>query len=229
MFLGHYGVALGAKRFAPRTSLGTLILAAQLADLFWPILLLLGIEHVRILHGQLPTLRLDFISYPISHSLLTGVLGGLLFGLLYYRLRKDMRGAILVAALVPSHWILDFVVHIPDLPLWPGGPLAGMGLWRCPSWTVAVEVFLLSAGLVVYLLTTRAKDFLGSFLLWSMIGLLLAAYVSALLGPGPTNNQALAYSALCLWVLVPWAYWIDRHRTLCHPVTETATLKFPEK
>ncbi len=222
MFLGHYGVALGAKRLAPKTSLGTLILAAQLADLLWPILLLLGIEHVRILHGQVPTLNLDFVSYPITHSLLTGILGGLLFGALYYLLRKDMRGAIVVAALVPSHWVLDFLVHVPDLPLWPSGPRVGLGLWRSLPWTLVVEAFFLIAGLVIYLRTTRSKDRVGNYALWSLIVFLVAAYASALLGPTP-NFQTLAYSALCLWLLVPWAYWMDRHRTLRNPAIGAAS------
>ncbi|HUZ05712.1 MAG TPA: hypothetical protein VMU62_10165 [Acidobacteriaceae bacterium] len=219
MFLGHYGVALGAKRLAPKTSLGTLILAAQLADLLWPILLLLGIEHVRIVHAQVPTLNLDFVSYPITHSLLTGILGGLLLGTLYSLLRKgkDMRGAFVVAALVPSHWILDFLVHVPDLPLWPGGPRVGLGLWRSLPWTLVVEAFFLIAGLVIYLRTTRAKDGVGNYALWSLVVLLVTAYLGALVGPAPRNTQALAYSALILWLLVPWAYWIDRHRTLRNP------------
>jgi hypothetical protein len=217
VFLGHYGVALGAKRLAPKTSLGTLILAAQLADLLWPILLLLGMEHVRIVHGQVPTLNLDFVSYPITHSLLTGIFGGVLFGVLYYLLRKDVRGAIVVAVLVPSHWVLDFLVHVPDLPLWPGGPLVGLGLWRSVPWTLVVESCFFIAGLVIYLQTTRAKDRVGNYALWSLVGFLVAVYLGSLFGPAPKSTQALAYSALILWLLVPWAYWIDRHRTLCNP------------
>ena len=123
MFLGHYGVALGAKRLAPRTSLGTLILAAQLADLLWPILLLLGIEHVKIVQAHVPTLNLDFVSYPITHSLLTGILGGLILGALYYLLRKDARGAIIVGVLVPSHWVLDFLCMCRIFPC------GRLGLW----------------------------------------------------------------------------------------------------
>ena len=73
MFIGHYGIAMAAKRAAPACSLGTLIFAAQFLDLIWPILLLLGWEHVRIAPGITRTSPLDFQDYPISHSLLAAV------------------------------------------------------------------------------------------------------------------------------------------------------------
>jgi hypothetical protein len=74
VFLGHYAVALGAKRIAPRVSLGTLILAAQLADLLWPAFLLMGLEHVSIEPGITAASPLNFTDYPITHSLV-GALG----------------------------------------------------------------------------------------------------------------------------------------------------------
>jgi hypothetical protein len=83
MFLGHFGVALAAKKVAPKTSLGTLVFAAQFADLLWPVLLLLGIEQVRIVPGLLPVTPLDFTSYPVSHSLVAQLGWGALLGLLY--------------------------------------------------------------------------------------------------------------------------------------------------
>ncbi len=69
MFLGHYAAAMGAKRVAPKVSLGTLVLAAQFADLLWPIFLLLGIERVKISPGLMARSSLDFVHYPITHSL----------------------------------------------------------------------------------------------------------------------------------------------------------------
>jgi hypothetical protein len=210
--LGHYGLALAAKRFASRTSLGTLVLAAQLADEVWPILLLLGIERVEIRSASQPTLRLDFVSYPITHSLLTGIIGGIVLGLIYFILRRDFRGAIITALLVPSHWVLDLLVHTPDLPIWPGGPKVGFGLWHSLPATLILELLFFVGGLVIYLQSTTSKDKIGRYALWGFIILLVVGYASSLVGPPPKDVQGLAYSGLILWLLIPWAYWIDSHR-----------------
>jgi hypothetical protein len=99
MFLGHYGLALASKRVAPRASLGTLVFAAQWADELWPVLLLLGVEHVKIVPGLLAASPFDFVDYPISHSLLLDIAWGVLFGGLYYAVRRDARSAIVVGLL----------------------------------------------------------------------------------------------------------------------------------
>jgi hypothetical protein len=212
MVLGHYGLALGAKRLAPRSSLGFLVLAAQLADLFWPIMLLSGVESVEIVRGRPALLRLDFVRYPITHSLLVEVVSGLLFGALYLLFSKDRRGAMVCALLVPSHWLLDVIVHVPDLPLWPGGPKFGLGAWHSPALTLALEAVLFVGGVVVYSRSTRAKNKVGQFSLWGFVVVLVAGYLSALLGPPPPDPGSLARFTLCLWIFVPWAFWIDRHR-----------------
>jgi hypothetical protein len=89
MFLGHFGVALTAKKVAPKASLGMLVLAAQFADLLWPIFLLPGWEQVRISPGDTRFTPLDFISYPYSHRLLAELLWGLAIGAVYFVFRKD--------------------------------------------------------------------------------------------------------------------------------------------
>jgi hypothetical protein len=213
MILGHYGVALAAKRAAPGTSLGTLVLAAQWLDEIWPILLLAGVERVRVVPGLMAANPLDFVSYPISHSLLAVLGWGVLFGLLYYARRRYRIGAWVVGAAVVSLWVLDVVVHRPDLPLWPGsGVKVGVGLWSSVAATIAVELVLLGAGLVVYLRTTRARDRIGSWGLGAMIVLLVLVFLGGFAGPPPPNTRALALSALGLWLFVPWGWWVDRHR-----------------
>lgn len=117
MFIGHFAVAFAAKRATPRTSLGTTFVAAQLADLLWPIFLLLGWERVRVTSSANPFLILDFTHYPWSHSLLMGVVWGVALGALYFAVTRNGRGAVIVGLLVPSHWVLDLFVHVPDLPL----------------------------------------------------------------------------------------------------------------
>jgi hypothetical protein len=212
MFIGHYGVALAAKRLAPRASLGTLVLAAEFVDALWPIFLMVGIEHVRIAPGITRVSPLDFYDYPISHSLLTGIGWAAAFGLIYFALRRYARGAWLAAALVLSHWFLDALVHRPDMPLTPNGRVVGLGLWNSLAATVVVEGGLLVLGLVLYLRTTAARDGIGHWAFWTLIVLLSAIWISSLRGLPPPSLRALEWSALSLWITVPWAWWADRHR-----------------
>lgn len=212
MFIGHFGVALAGKRIASRTSLATLILAAQFLDFLWPVFLLLGFEHVRIAPGITKVQPFDFYDYPYSHSLTMALRWALAFGLIYYLARRNVRGAWVVGGLVLSHWVLDFVVHRPDLPLWPGGPMYGLGLWNSWPASISVEALLFGAGIWIYVGSTRARDRVGTYALWSLLGLLLLGWLGALFGPPPPNTHQLALGALAMWVVVPWAWWADAHR-----------------
>jgi hypothetical protein len=212
MFLGHFAVALTAKKAAPKTSLGTLVLAAQFADMLWPVLLLLGIEQVRIVPGLLPVTPLDFTSYPVSHSLVAQLGWGALLGIIYFLVRRNARSALSLGFLVPSHWLLDFIAHRPDMPIYPGGAKYGLGMWNSLPLTIVVEYVLFAAGTAVYIRTTRAKDRVGNLALWSLLGLLAVVYLASLFGPPPPSVQALAWSALAMWLTVVWAAWADRHR-----------------
>jgi hypothetical protein len=213
MFLGHYGVAFAAKRAAPRTSLGTLTFAAQFLDELWPVLLLMGLEQVRIVPGLMAANSLDFVSYPISHSLLTAIGWAILIGLIYFAIRKYGRGAWVVAAAVLSHWLLDAPMHRPDLPLWPGSSiLVGGGLWNSIFLTIVLEVGILVVGLAIYLRFTRPTDRIGSWGLWAMVLLLVVIWLGGIFGPPPADEHALAVTTLGIWLFVPWSYWVDRHR-----------------
>ncbi len=212
MFLGHYGVAFGGKTVARGPSLGTFILAAQLADLVWPMLLLMGIERVRIVPGLMAASPMDFEYYPFTHSLLTQALAGAVLGAVYFALRKDGRGALVLGAAVVSHWFLDLLVHRPDLPVWPGGPKLGLGIWNSVPLTLAAEALFFGGGLYLYLRATTAKDRVGVWALWSLVAFLVICYAAASLGPPPPDATPVAISAVVLWLFVPWGYWIDRHR-----------------
>lgn len=212
MFLGHFAVALGAKRVAPHTSLGTLVAAAQLIDLVWPALILLGVEVVRIDPGNTAYTPLDFVSYPITHGATSVLLWAAAFGAAYMWRRRYRAGAWVVAGLVASHWLLDALSHRPDLPLWPGGPRVGLGLWGSVPATVAVESLLFAGGAWLYYRTTRWKDGVGRFGLYAYLGLLLLISAGNLLGPPPPSVEAIGVAGLALWLFVPLAAWIDRHR-----------------
>jgi hypothetical protein len=213
MFLGHFGAGFAAKGVAPRVSLGTLFLAAQLVDLLWPTLLLLGVERVEIRPGITRVTPLDFVHYPWSHSLVMGVAWGAVLGVVYWLARRSWRGAIVAGALVLSHWLLDLVVHRPDLPLAPGtGPRLGLGLWDSLPATLAVELGLLAAGFAIYLRSTRALDRFGALAPWGLAAFLLGIYAGNVLGPPPPNTMAIAWVGQAQWLLVAFAYWLDRHR-----------------
>jgi len=213
MFIGHIAVGLAGKRAAPRASLGTLILAAMFLDVLWPVFVLLGWETVRIAPGITAVTPLDFTSYPISHSLLLALVWGALFGLLYRLRRGDARGAVVLGAAVVSHWVLDWVSHRPDMPLWPGGPRVGLGLWDSIPATVAVEGAMFVAGLWIYLRATRARNRRGWISLWSLVLLLAFLYVGDLKGAPPPSVQAIAVvGIIAAAVFTPWSYWIDRNR-----------------
>jgi hypothetical protein len=215
MFIGHFAVAFAAKRAAPKTSLGTTFVAAQLADLFWPIFLLLGWERVRITPNTNPFLILDFTSYPWSHSLVMELAWGIGFGALYFLIRRSGRGAIVVALLVPSHWILDLIAHRPDLPLYPGGAARfGLGLWNNPIATIVVEGLVFIIGVTVYARATRPRDRAGGWGFWGLVAFLVLLYVVSSVSPPPPSVNALAWSALIGWPLTLWPWWVDRHRAV---------------
>lgn len=213
MFLGHYGLAFAAKRVAPRASLGALTFAAQFLDELWPILLLLGVEQVRIVPGLMQMNPLEFTYYPYSHSLLMAIVWGILIGGAYFLLRRYGRGAWVIGLLVVSHWFLDVPVHARDLPLWPGAssPKVGWGWWNIGVVTYIVEFTIYLAGLSFYIRATRPRDRVGSWGLWAYMVVLPAIFVFSN-GPPPGSERVLALMTLAIWLFVPWAWLIDKHR-----------------
>jgi hypothetical protein len=214
MFIGHYAVALAAKKATPKTSLGTLFFAAQFVDLLWPILLLLGLEHARVDPGNTAFTPMDFYDYPISHSLIGACSWSLVIGLVYYSIRKDKRGGLVVGLCVLSHWVLDVLTHRPDLPLGFGGPRVGLGLWNSVAGTLIVEGILFVTGLILYLSATEKRDRVGVYGFWSLIAVLVVIYLANSFGPPPPNTEIIAIVGNASWLFVIWAYWADRHRQI---------------
>jgi len=213
MFIGHFAVGFGTKEAAPQIKLGTLFFAAQFLDLIWPLLILAGIEHVRINPNVIPFLRLQLYDYPISHSLLTSLIWSGLVGSAYYLINKTKRNAFIVGCAVFSHWLLDFISHSPDLPLAPGlSTFVGLGLWNSTIATIIVESALFLLGIFFYLRTTKAKDKIGVVALWMLIILLGISYIANIVGPPPPDAAPVGWMALSMWLFIPWGYWIDRHR-----------------
>ncbi len=211
MFVGHLAAALGAKKLEPRISLGVLVAAAFGLDLLWPAFLLLGVEHVRVDPGNTAFTPLAFDSYPWSHSLAAALLWGTVAAVATGGL-DGLRPRILIAAAVVSHWVLDFITHRPDLPLWPGGPPVGLGLWNSIPGTILVEGALFVVAIEVYRRTFKARDRVGRWAFWGLIVLTTAIWISGPWSPPPPSASAIAAVGLGLWLLPLWALWIERHR-----------------
>ncbi len=215
MFIGHFAVGFAAKRWAREAPLGVLLLAPLLLDVLWPVFCLFGLEQYRILPESGPFTRLEFIYYPWSHSLAMSIVWALLLGGLWRVRGGSMRTAAILAALVVSHWVLDWVTHLPDLPLWPPrGPRLGLGLWNSAAGTVVVESLMLAGGAWLYFSATRATGHLGRIGTWSYLALLATVYVVNLAGPPPPvgAERLVSIVALVFVLLLPLASWIDSHR-----------------
>jgi hypothetical protein len=215
MFIGHFGLGFAAKRPAPATSLGALFFACQFADLLWPVLVQLGIERFEIRPGATVVTPFDFISYPYSHSLAALVGWGLLIGVLYAAIGRNLRrGGIVLGLLVVSHWFLDVVTHRPDMPLTPAADSArvGLGAWNSMAATLAIELPLYAAGVLLYVRTTKPRDRTGTVGLAGLVILLLVVYAGAILGPPPPSVAAVTWADDAMWLVPVWAYWVDRHR-----------------
>jgi len=214
MFIGHFAVGFASKRVAPRTSLGWLLAGACFPDILWPGLLLAGVETVRIDPGNTAFTPLDFVSYPISHSLLMVCVWALLVGGLYRVATGYAAGGWMLGLGVLSHWILDAITHRPDMPLfpWGEGPKVGLDLWRSVPATVVVESMMFAGGLLVYQRATRARDGAGRWGYVGFVALLGVMYVADALGPPPPSVTAIGWVSLAMSLLFFWAAWLDRHR-----------------
>lgn len=213
MFIGHFGIGFGAKKAAPGISLGLLFMAVQFLDLLWPTLLLLDAEHVSIVPGITKSTPLDFTDYPISHSLLTVIGWGLLFGFLYWLIKKNTKYAIILALCVVSHWFLDYIVHRPDLPLYPGdSPRVGLAVWNFPILSLLIEGAIFLTGVIMYVKKTSATNGIGRIGLWILVGLLGLIHVGNIFGPPPPNVATIMWAGQLQWIFVLLAFWIDHNR-----------------
>ena len=208
MFIGHYALALSAKKIDHLPSLAMTFIAVQFLDLLWPVFVLLGLETFEIEVGNTALTPLNFTSYPYSHSLLTSIGWALLIAVVYFAITRNQKGSLLVGMLVFSHWILDFLTHRADLPLSPfGDTKVGLGLWNLPALEITIEVGLFLIGAFVYFKTMQP---LRRIAFWSLMIFFLVVHVMNILGPPPPSITAVAWSANAMWIFVLWAWWIER-------------------
>jgi hypothetical protein len=218
MFIGHFALGLAAKRVTPRISLAMLFLAAQFADVLWPVLVALGIERVRIDPGNTAFTPLDFVSYPYSHSLALLVVWAVVVGGGYRAIAGGRGTAVTRGVLVVSHWILDFLTHRPDLPLYPGGPKVGLGLWNSIAGTLVVEIALFAYGVFLYVRATRARDGIGRWGFVTLTAVLMVLYLANLTGGAPPSVTAIWIASIAgAVVLIAWSWYVDQHREVIRP------------
>lgn len=211
MFVGHLALALAGRRASRGTSLVWFVVAANFVDLIWPIFLLAGIEHVRVDPGNTAFTPLAFESYPWTHSLLMGVVWGAALGALARWRGVSSGAAWLIGALVVSHWVLDFITHRPDLPIWPWpGGHYGLGLWNSVVGTFAVEGLIWIVTIAAFLGVRRPRGVHGQIAFWSFVLVSTLLWASGPFSPPPPDARSLATFALMGWIVVPWAWWIER-------------------
>lgn len=212
MFIGHFGLALAAKKTAPKISLGTLFISFQFLDLVWPTLLLLNVEHVAIHPEETGNRVLEFSDYPYTHSLLFAVLWSLLFGAVYYLIKRDVKGAVILGLGVVSHWFLDLIVHFHDLPIFPGtSPMVGFGVWKSLVVTSILEALFFGGGIILYLKSVTFITMTGRIVFWFLIAFLISVHIWSIFAPAPKSVSELAWSAEFQWLFVALAFWADRN------------------
>ncbi len=215
MFIGHFAVGFASKRFAPRTNLALLLAAPLFLDLLWPIFLALGWEHVRIDPGNTRFTPLDLYDFPWSHSLLMSIVWAALFSIIYYLITRYRAGTVVVWIGVVSHWVLDWITHRPDMPLYPGGPRYGLALWNSIPGTLIVELLMFAVGIWIYARTMRARDRIGEYAFIAYVVLLLVLYIGDRFSAPPASVSEIIWPGIIAEaILLLWPWWFDRHRVL---------------
>jgi membrane-bound metal-dependent hydrolase YbcI (DUF457 family) len=216
MFVGHFAVGLAAKRVAPAVSLGTLVLAAMVADLLWCVFLIAGIEHVEFRPAMGAANYFHATNIALSHSLLMDAVWATLLAAAYFLRRRSPSGAWILFAAVISHWLLDWIAHRPDMPLAPGAHMYfGLGLWTSIPATILIEGGFWLLAVILYARATRPTGRTGIYAYWAVIAVLTLAWYGNISGPPPRDPHTAPYVSLTLFSLaVAWAYWMNRLRPI---------------
>ncbi len=202
MFVGHYGPSFAIKAARPAIPLWLLFVAVQLVDVAWAVLVLLGVEKVRIVPGITASNPLDLYYMPYTHSLFASIVWSAA-AVILVRFLPGMRAGnagLWVGAAVFSHWVLDFLVHRPDLPLYDDTMKVGLGLWNYPIPALVLEAALLFGGMILYLRVTAPINPVGRFgpPVFGLLMLGIQAYI--FFGPPPASPAAAAITALVSYV-----------------------------
>ncbi len=214
MFIGHYGAALAAKAPEKRLPLWLLFLAVQWLDVMWSGLVMLNVEKLHVVPGFTQGSALDLYYMPYTHSVLGALAISAAFGAVAALFVRERRAALfaVAAGAVFSHWLLDLVVHVQDLPLWGDGFKVGFGLWRNLWISFPLEIATLVAGAIVYARAVPSRNPNGDRWLWAFVAAMTAMQAFGSFGPAPESGLAEAHTALGFYLalaalagLVDWA------------------------
>jgi hypothetical protein len=204
MFIGHYGVSFAAKPVATRVPLWVWFVAVQWMDVAWSILVLLGVEKLRIIPGFTQANAFDLYYMPFTHSLPGSIALSIFLGAIVALFGSEKRivTLLLIAGASFSHWILDFIVHIPDLPLYDNTAKVGLGLWRHVALSFPLELIVLGAGATLYARRTRFAGAGGAYVYWGFVVFLGVLQVYGNFGPAPASPPSMAIMALSFYVVL---------------------------
>lgn len=201
MFVGHYAAAIAAKAIEPKAPMWTLAAGCQLVDIGWSSFIMAGIERASV-DASLPGSALVLEHMPWTHSLPMSVLWALGAALLArVLLRLPLWASVVVGLSVASHWLLDFLVHRPDLELWIGGPKVGLGLWNYPVPEQALEIGLVGVAGVFWGASRRARG-RSAWPAGALVAFLVALQIAVMFAPPPASTIQMGASALAVYLLV---------------------------
>jgi LexA-binding, inner membrane-associated putative hydrolase len=214
MGVGHLAASFAVRGRFPRVALFYLLLAGAFVDVLWGLTILSGLEHAHVGTETGSSIPIVLDHVPYTHSLIACLGWSALVSAVWWLWRRNRSAALVLGALVASHWVLDFVSHVPEMPVLPAGPLVGLGLWRSRAASIAVEIGMLWLGLALYARDTRGKDRIGT------VGLILVSVVLTVLGAGaffgplPPSVMPLAMGNIVLVLPLLLIGWVDRHRAV---------------
>jgi hypothetical protein len=217
MFVGHYGVSFAANRVRRRVPLWVWFIAVQWMDVVWSVLVLLGIEKLRIVPGFTEANAYDLYYMPYTHGLPGSIGLSFVLGVIVALFIPGNRATtiLLVAAASFSHWVLDLFVHVPDLPLYDNAAKVGFGLWRHVILSFPLELILLGLGAWFYARKTTFASAKGKYVFCGFVVFLAAVQVYANFGPPPSSPEAMGITALAFYVVLAlMAEWVERIATI---------------
>lgn len=213
MFAGHYGVSFVARSRVRQVPLWVWFIAVQWMDVVWSILVFLGVEKLRIVPGFTQANALDLYYMPYTHGLPGSIVVSLVFGAIVAAFVSEKRAttALLVAAASFSHWMLDLLVHTPDLPLYDDSAKVGFGLWRHVAISFPLELIVLGVGALLYARAAKFATAKARYAFWGFVVFLAAMQGYANFGPPPSSPIAMAVMAIGLYaVMALLAAWVER-------------------
>ncbi len=221
MLVGHFAVALAAKKVEPRASLGLLFLAVQFADILFFPLILIGIETATVIPDLTESSHFELDSAPYSHGMVGALVASAVayVGVRYFYSRQGVRSRtpIIIAVAIFSHWVLDVIVHTPDMAILGGDESTiGLGLWKSSIGTYLFEALILIGGLWLYMKATTGSSRVGRFGMIGYVAFMLLFNVYNLFQPAPAAEstvESFAVPAIVGYlVFVGIAFWLDRKR-----------------